>query len=90
MCLPYIKFITYTISYLLFILLVVISSLIAPNDEKHRDKFSVFYPEYAEIYHKYVENEHLTYKFPTNDFFIRNYKPSVLDVVICVWLFGMY
>ncbi len=89
MSLPYIKFITNILSYLLFIVLIVISSLKDPNNEMKRDKFSVVYHDRVEIFENYVENHDLTYRFEVHDFFIRNEEPFVVDVIICVWLLGI-
>ena len=88
MSLPYIKFITNILSYLLFIVLIVISSLKDPDNERHRDKFSVIYRDRVDIFEHYVENHDLIYRFHVNDFYFRKDEPFVVDIIICVWLLG--
>lgn len=92
MCLPFIKFLTCTISYFIFVLLVVISSLMCPEQQKGRLRFSTIFPEYAAIFGNYSHlqsNHEYKYIFPTPDFYIREHDYEILDFVICIWLLGM-
>lgn len=89
MCLPSIKFITFTISYIVFIIMLVASSLQFAEEEKQREKFSTFYPEYLNNFTLYFKNENLKYKFETEDFYIRNNVFRNIDLAICVWLIGI-
>jgi hypothetical protein len=88
MSLPFIKFITNILSYLIFVILIVISSLKNPDNQKHRDKFSVVYHDRLDIFKHYVENHDLTYRFQVDDFYFRKDQVFVVDIIICVWLLG--
>jgi hypothetical protein len=90
MSLPYIKFVTFTISYLFFILLILISSLQLPEKEKQTHKFSEVFHDRLDLFEHYVENHELTYRFEVNDFHIRPHHPFVVDIIICVWLLGIF
>lgn len=87
MCLPCIKFITFTISYITFIVLLVLSSLRIVQRDLDEGLFSHHYNESYEKYQIYMKKE-LKYKFPTNDFHIRTTQPNNVDLAICVWLLG--
>lgn len=88
MCLPCIKFISFTVSYFTFIGLIIASTVLfrVEESEKFSDAFHVFYENYT----KYHENHELKYRFETNNFYLRNNKPNFLDICICVWLLGIF
>ena len=88
MCLPFIKFLTFTISYMGFVCMIIASSLQFESDQKHRERFSHVYPDFHENFTAYVENEELHYRFEAPDFYIRKNQPDYLDIAICIWLFG--
>ena len=90
MRLPCIKFITFTLSYTLFIVMMVIVSLRLQQDYSTYEKFSHSYPNFFENYTNYFENKNLSIRFGASDFFIRNTIPNSLDLVVCIWLFGIY
>lgn len=87
MCLPCIKFITFTISYLTFIVLLVLSSLRIVQKDLDEGAFSAMYNQSYQKYLIYMK-KNLTYKFPTNDFYIRTTQPNNVDLAICIWLLG--
>lgn len=87
MCLPCIKFITFTFSYLGFIVLLVLSSLRIVNNDLGEGSFKQMYNDSYEKYLVYYE-KNLTYKFPTKDFYIRTTQPNSIDLAICIWLLG--
>lgn len=88
MCLPCIKFITFSMSYLGFMVLLIISSLRFIQLDLTDGLFSDLYPAFKHNYENYINNHNLTYKFPIADFYIRNTKPNSIDIAICVWLLG--
>jgi hypothetical protein len=89
MSLPFIKFFYYTLSYLIFIGLILTSSFQFKSNVINQEKLSTNYYDYYKIFHEYVHNENLTYRFEVDDFYIRkNESPSIIDIIICVWLFG--
>jgi hypothetical protein len=89
MSLPFIKFFYYTISYLIFIGLILTSSFQFKSNVVNDEKLSTSYHDYHEIFYEYVHNEQLTYRFEVEDFYIRkNESPNIIDIIICVWLFG--
>ena len=88
MCLPFIKFFSYSISYLAFIGMIIAASLQFPEDQRLRERFSSVYPHYKENFTKYTENHELTYRFEAPDFYFRSSKPYNIDMAICLWLLG--
>jgi hypothetical protein len=53
------------------------------------EKFSVIYSQYYETYLSYVENTNLTYRFPATDMYFRRDMPFNIDIIICIWVFGL-
>ena len=91
MSLPFIKFFYYTISYLIFIGLILTSSFQFKSNVINDEKLSTNYRDYHKIFYEYVHNEQLAYRFEVEDFYIRKYEsPNIIDIIICVWLFGNY
>ena len=89
MSLPFIKFFTFTISYIGFVFMIISSSLQLQNEQKNRERFSKIYEEHVLNYSAYINNSELKYKFKTDDFFIRKNNPDYLDIAICIWLLGI-
>jgi len=87
---PFVKFITFTTSYVILVFLVLYSSLHFPMDEVDRLQFSLEFPEFFENFTVYTSNSNLTYHFPVNDFFMRRNMPSMSDIILCIWLIGIY
>ena len=90
MCLPYIKFFSHTISYITFIIMVLISSLMFPINELGCQRFSAQFAHYYENYSAYASNEHYRYRFTLADFTVRQCQLRAIDVAVCVWLLGVY
>lgn len=86
---PCIKFIAYTTSYIVFVGLVVISSLRFPNDDLTDYKFSEHFELRMINFTNYV-NSNLTYHFQVNDFMIRDNQPNIIDCFITIWIFGIF
>ena len=84
----FLKFITFSTSYVVLVFLVIYSSLDNPSDEINRERFSLFYPGFYKNFTAYTSNSKLTYYFPVNDFYIRRNMPSISDIVLCIWLAG--
>ncbi|CAF0714386.1 unnamed protein product [Brachionus calyciflorus] len=89
MSLPCIKFLTFTISYILFISMLIYNGIQFDNEEKSRLKFSQTYPEQFENFTQYFEAD-LKIKFEARDFYIRKSQPNNLDLAICIWLLGLF
>lgn len=87
MDLPCIKFITFTASYITLMVLLVLSSLRVENKDLDEGSFKDLYNHTYESYQIYIKRN-LTYKFQTENFFIRNTRPNNIDLTICVWLLG--
>ena len=91
MSLPCIKFFTYTISYLLFILIIIVSSLedIQTTPQADAILFSDTYSSVFKNYKDYVDNPGIKVRFEVADFYIRDHSPNYLDIAICIYLTGM-
>lgn len=87
---PCIKFVTHTTFYVVFIALIIVSSLQFAEVEKNAVKFSDFYPKFVDNFTSYVNNSNLKYKFFDSDFYIRPSFPSNIDIVITIWVIGKY
>ncbi len=90
MSLPCIKFFTYTVSYIFFIVMVLVSSLDKFASPAQEDilKFSTGYPNLFQNYTDYVNNPNISQKFYPKDFYLRHHGPDYLDIAICVYLLG--
>ena len=89
MCLPFVKFFSYTISYFIFICLLIASSTQYIKDE-NLIKLSINYNQYYFNYTNYYSNKKLTYRFQTSDMYLRSSKINIIDYIICTWLLGKY
>ena len=88
MNLPCVKFISHLASYLSFISMVIASNLRFANEEKRLERFSLKYSDYFSNFTEYAEKVDLVYQVDFQDFYIRPYKPSDLDVLITIWVLG--
>lgn len=85
---PCIKFVSYIISYLVLVGLLVISTLQFSDEEANKQKFSDCFPTFLNNFTNYANNERLTYRFEVSDFYLRMEKPTLLDMIISVWILG--
>ncbi len=89
MSLPFIKFYYYTVSYLIFICLILTSSFQNIQNIINEEKLSINFAEYYDDFNKYTKNINLTYRFPVHDFCLRkNDLPNLVDILICIMLVG--
>ena len=89
MSLPFIKFISYTISYIVFIGILVASSNQFEIDESNRVKLSILHKKYFVNYTSYTKDKKLTYRFQASDMYLRSDTPTEIDIIICAWLIGI-
>ena len=90
MSLPCIKFFTSTISYFIFVVTILMSSMELYEDTAgDLQQFSVVYQNVFANYTKYVEDTSIQYRFKPTDFFIRKHEPDYLDIAICIYLLGI-
>ena len=87
--LPYIKFLSFSVSYLAFIVILIASDFQYAAVESESEKLSVSFSQYYENYVSYAENKNLTYRFPATDMYFRRDMPHYIDIVICIWVFGL-
>ncbi len=87
---PCIKFVAHTIMYLVFVVLIMISSLQFTNQEKNESRFSKHYPNLTVTMETYVNNTDLPYRAAFADFYLRPSLPNQLDIVINIWIIGDY
>lgn len=88
---PCIKFLSHTISYLIFILIIIISSIQFSEEQKNTIKLSEHLTEiYLKNFSTYMSKKDLKYKleFEDIDFSIRRDSPSVIDIFITIFIVG--
>ena len=85
---PCIKFITFILTYLFFLGILLATSLYTTGEKIERVKFSEGYSSYLANFTHYTGNEHLKYRFIAEDFYIRVNKPFTIDLIACIWFFG--
>ena len=85
---PCIKFVTFLLTYLVFVGILLASSLNTYGEKIKRAKFSTEYPFYLENFTHYATSEQLKYRFIAEDFYIRVNKPFTIDIIACIWFFG--
>jgi hypothetical protein len=85
---PFVKFVAQTLSYMVFVALIIASTIEFAELEADVDCFSDLYPNFTKAFSHYVEREDLKYKFFESDFYFRPYAPSVIDLIISVWIVG--
>jgi len=89
MHLPCIKFITFTLSYITFLVLIIATSLRLDDENSLNAQFSKLYPDRMVNYTNYINNNAVGIRFVPSDFYLRNDTPVSLDLVVCIWLFGI-
>lgn len=89
---PCIKFVAQTISYFIFIAMIIVSSLQFAQEIKQSQNFLGLprYANYTNIYLNYFNNTRLKYRFPVHDFYMRSSFPNNLDIAITLWIFGLF
>jgi hypothetical protein len=90
---PCVKFLSHTVSYIIFIIMLITSSIQLSNEQAYLEKFSAFIGDYFQNYTTYQNGStfsmNMTYHFKLNDFFIRMHKPSELDVTLTIMIIGL-
>ncbi|CAF0993566.1 unnamed protein product [Brachionus calyciflorus] len=86
---PCIKFILCVTSYVFLVIFMILSSIELDFDEINQRQFSTNYPIFYNNFTSYVTNKNLTYRFDVNDFYIRSTKPSLVDLLISIWILGL-
>ncbi|RNA03569.1 Short transient receptor potential channel 6 [Brachionus plicatilis] len=90
---PCIKFLSHTIAYLIFITLLIISSVQFAVEQKNTIKLSQHLTEnFFKNYSTYMSKNDLKYKFDFEniDFSIRRDSPSVIDITITIFIVGFF
>jgi len=88
---PFVKFLSHTISYMIFIVLLIVSSVKFSSEQMSTKKFSDFLPENLfSNYTTYANRDDLEYKFEFSDFYIRMDQPSEMDIAITIWIIGRF
>lgn len=88
---PCIKFLSHTISYLIFILIIIISSIQFSEEQKNTIKLSEHLTDFFfKNFSAYMSKKDLKYKleFEDIDFSIRRDCPSAIDIFITIFIFG--
>ncbi|CAH1779725.1 unnamed protein product [Owenia fusiformis] len=83
---PYMKFMANTVSYMIFLALIVVFSLTeSPADEY---TFSQ-QPGVKEFYKEYTNKSYNTNGVFLDDFYVRPHLPNVMDYILSVWVVGL-
>ncbi|CAF0834169.1 unnamed protein product [Adineta ricciae] len=92
---PCIKFLGHTISYGIFIILIILSSLLFANEfQKTMKRLSVNYPDLVNSFVKSknncaIYNSSACDYFPqSNDFYFRHNSPTWIDITITIFIVG--
>ena len=85
---PCIKFLSHTVSYAVFIIMIIVSSITFSEEQRNREKFSIKFAERFDNYTEYFLQADFKYKFPLIDFYMRMSRPSHLDIAISIWIIG--
>ncbi|UJR30483.1 hypothetical protein I4U23_018016 [Adineta vaga] len=92
---PCIKFLGHTISYGIFIILIILSSLLFANEfQKPMIRLSANYPKIVESFIQArnfceIYNSSACYYFPrNNDFYFRHHSPTWIDITISIFILG--
>jgi hypothetical protein len=89
MCQPCVKFVAHTFTYLVFIGLIIASSLQITDEERKSYKFSESeFKNFQPNFTAYVSNQKLTYRFPDDDLFFRPSTPNAMDLITSLWVVG--
>jgi hypothetical protein len=87
---PCVKFVISIISYAGFVSLLIVSSLQFAQVEKESSRFSVRFPVFKDNLTEYVERTDLRYRFFQDDFYLRASVPNTIDLVISIWVVGLF
>lgn len=87
---PFIKFISHTTSYMIFIGLIIGQILRIEYNGTKTEMFKTKFPQHAEIFSKYVLNESLQFRFYNENFAFRSRVFSFLDYICSLWIIGYY
>jgi hypothetical protein len=82
MDIPCIRFIGHTLSFLLFLTLILISTLAEGVSETN--KLSFFLPTHQ----KYLWYKNQSHQPLPEDFVIRVYSPDIITILLSLWIFG--
>jgi hypothetical protein len=85
---PCVKFLSHTVTYLAFIIMIIVSSVQFSEEQKNMMKFSKLVDSKYDNYTNYFIRNDLKYKFEAGDFYIRRDDPSELDIAITIWIIG--
>ena len=85
---PCVKFVSHSLSYIVFIIIIVISSTKFADFESSTQKFSSIFPKYTSNMTDYVNRSDLGYRYFNNDFYLRPSAPGYLDVILTIWIVG--
>ena len=96
---PLVKFTTHTISYMIFIILIIISSIFYSSfsnlsgygkfSDYLNEENSDFYKNYKSFTESYQLNStNFSYPFILNDFHMRQNKPNIIDIAITIYIVG--
>lgn len=86
---PCVKFLSHTISYMIFILMLVLSSIKYYQETKCAISFSSLLGKslYAN-FTTYFKKDSLKYKFNSEDFILRVDQPDEMGVIMTIWIAG--
>lgn len=89
---PCVKFMSHTISYAGFMIMIIVSSFQFSDEQKNLIEFYEYLPSNLTLkYENYMKNNDLKYRldFPIYRFKIRHDKPTVMDILITIWIAGL-
>lgn len=90
---PCVKFLSHTVSYMAFILMIIISSIQFSEEEKATMRLHELLPNNLSVnYSSYLAFQNIKYKFETRNenFPIRRDRPSLMDILISIWIAGKF
>ena len=85
---PCIKYFSHILTYIIFIGMIIGSSLKFREEQQNCERFSLKFPQFNHTFYLYTLNKFLKHHFPVNDFYIRMQSPSNLDYCINLWVAG--
>ena len=85
---PFIKFISHTTSYMIFIGLIIGQILRVDFDVKKITKFSAKFPQFKQLFSAHVFNSSIDFPYYNKDMFVRSHELSILDYLGCFWILG--
>jgi hypothetical protein len=88
---PCIKFISHSISYMIFIIMIITSSILFQKEEINKTSFENFLKE-NNLYNNFscYFQDYLSDKVgDLNQFKMRADKPNTFDILISIWIIGI-